>query len=123
MDEATGTRPLWLDATAPPAAAPQEPPRRPRRRPRWPGRIALVAGILTPLVVSAGILAATDDAFLVGTVLAYAAIGTSGIAVLVGLVAAVGGWGRGAGITGIVLGLVANPLVLLHGLGLLGGQA
>ena len=94
---------------------------RERRRPRSPGRIALSAGILTPLVVSAGILAATDGAFLVGTVLAFVAIGTSGIAVLLGLVAAVGGWARGAGIAAIVLGVVANPILLLRGLGILGG--
>ena len=67
-----------------------------------------------------GLFGLTGAFALVGTVLAFVAIGTSGIAVLLGLVAAVGGWARGAGIAAIVLGVVANPILLLRGLGILG---
>ena len=88
----------------------------PKRRPRWPGRTALALGILTLVGVGAGETAVAFDAFEVATVAAWAAIGTSALAVLGGITAAIGNWDRGAAIGGIVLGLFANPLVLTYGL-------
>lgn len=89
----------------------------PSRSPvRWPGRAALALGILTPLAVVAGVVAVTFDAFLFATIAAWTGIGSSALAVVGGIVAAIGNWERGAAIGGIVLGLFANPLVLTYGL-------
>jgi hypothetical protein len=83
---------------------------------RWPGRTALMLGILTPVAVTAGVLAVSLDAFLVATIAAWIGIVASAVAVLGGIVAAIGNWERGAAIGGIALGLLTNPLVLTYGL-------
>jgi hypothetical protein len=83
---------------------------------RWPGRTALALGILTPLADAAGVLAVSLDAFLPATIAAWTGIGASVLAVLGGIVAAIGNWDRGAAIGGIALGLFTNPLVLTYGL-------
>jgi len=92
----------------------------PRVRPRWPGRTALALGILTPVAVATGVAAAQLGAFEVATGAAWTGIGTSALAVLGGIVAIVGNWHRGAAIGGLAIGLLANPLVLTHGLGAVG---
>lgn len=89
---------------------------RPVRPVRWPGRLALALGILTPLAVATGVLAVSLDAFLLATIAAWTGIGASVLAVLAGIVAAIGNWERGAAIGGIALGLLTNPLVLTYGL-------
>lgn len=91
-----------------------------RRRPRWPGRVALAAGILTPLGVAVGVAAVQARAFDVATAASWAAIGTSILAVVAGVVAIAGNWDRGAGIAALALGILGNPLVLLHGLDAVG---
>lgn len=91
-----------------------------RRQVRWPGRAALAVGILTPLAVATGVLAAQLGEFGLATVAAWAAIGASILAVLGGIAATVGNWDRGAGIGAVAVGLLANPLVLLHGLDAVG---
>ena len=91
-----------------------------RRRPRWPGRVALTAGILTPLGVAVGVAAVQTGAFAVATAASWAAIGTSILAVVAGVVAIAGDWDRGAGIAALALGILGNPLVLLHGLDAVG---
>lgn len=88
-----------------------------RRDVRWPGRAALVAGILTVVAVVVGLTAVTLDEFGVATWAAWAAIGLSGLAVIGGIIATIGNWDRGAAIAAIVVGALANPLVLLYGLG------
>lgn len=88
---------------------------------RWPGRLALVLAVLTPPLVAAGIVVATLDEFLLAWWIGFAAIAVSLLAVSFGIVAVAGGWARGAGIAGILLGVVANPLVLVWGLDLLEG--
>lgn len=85
-------------------------------RPRWPGRAALACGILTLLGVGAGVAAAQIGAFELANGAAWAAIAASGLAVLTGAAAILGNWDRGAGIGGVAIGVLANPLVLLHGL-------
>jgi hypothetical protein len=92
----------------------------PRMRPRWPGRAALACGILTPLAVAAGVAATQTGAFEFATAAAWTAIGASILAVVVGGVAIIGNWDRGAGIAGLAVGILGNPLVLLHGLGAVG---
>jgi hypothetical protein len=86
-------------------------------RPRWPGRTALALGILTPVLVVVGIVATGLGAVEFATVATWVALATSGLAVLGGIVAAIGNWERGAAIGGIVLGVLGNPLVLTFGLG------
>jgi hypothetical protein len=117
VDEATATELARELALEPPL------PHRPRRRPRWPGRTSLALGVLTPLLAAIGIAAATSDAYLVATVLAIGALVASALAVVVGTIAIVGRWARGAGIAAVALGVVGNPVVLLSGLTLLGGRA
>ncbi len=89
----------------------------PTSRARWPGRAALASGVVTLLLVGAGVVATGYDAFESATVAASAALVTSALAVLGGIVAAIGNWERGAAIGGIALGLFGNPLMLTFGLG------
>lgn len=112
-----GVDPARADAAAPTGAAAARPP----RIIRWPGLVALSAGLLTPALVTAGILIGQDDAFLIAWWVALAAVGTSLLAVVAGIAAAVGGWGRVLGIAAILLGVAANPIVLVWALDLLGG--
>jgi uncharacterized membrane protein YcjF (UPF0283 family) len=124
VDEAITSQPVLLDpaqVAEPNPAVAAVPTERPRRRPRWPGRSAFAFGILTPIAVGFGIFIATDHAHAPATVLAYVALVASALAVVLGLVAVIGSWGRGAGIAGLGLGVLANPLVLLYGLETLGG--
>ena len=68
-----------------------EPVATPPRRPvRWPGRAALALGILTPIAVTAGVVAVTYDAFLFATIAAWTGIGASVLAVVGGVAAAIG---------------------------------
>jgi len=83
---------------------------------RWPGRAALAAGILTVVAVVVGLIAVPLDEFGVATFAAWAAIGLSALAVIGGVVATIGNWDRGSAIAAIIVGALANPLVLLHGL-------
>jgi hypothetical protein len=88
---------------------------------RWPGRGALGAGILTILALITGLVAAWLELFEFATYAAGAAIGLSAVAVVGGIVAAIGNWDRGAAIGAIVVGALANPLVLLYGLNAVAG--
>ncbi len=88
---------------------------------RWPGRAALAAGILTVVAFVVGMLAVPLDQFAIATVAAWAAIGLSALAVVGGIVATIGNWDRGAAIAAIIVGVIANPLVLLYGLGAVAG--
>lgn len=90
-------------------------------RPGWPGAVSLVVGLLAAGGVAAGIILATSDQFLIATYVAWAAIGASGLAVLSGLVAIIGRFGRGWGTAGVVLGVVANPYLLTIALEKIGG--
>lgn len=89
----------------------------PHQRPTWLGRVAVAVALLTPVLVGAGIALATGNRFAEATAVAYAAIGSSGVAILAGIVATAARWGRGPGIAAIVIGVLANPLVLIYGLG------
>jgi hypothetical protein len=94
------------------AAPPPVEPVATRRRPRWPGILSFVLALLAVGGVVTGILLATSDLFLLATYTAWGAIGASGLAVLLGLIAVIGRLGRGWGTAGIVLGIVANPYLL-----------
>ncbi|MFT4028266.1 MAG: hypothetical protein QM675_00185 [Protaetiibacter sp.] len=91
-----------------------------RSRPRWPGSLA--GGIAILMVVTWAIALACSLAGLLelGVGLSISAILLSGIAVLAGIVAVAGNWGRGWGIAAIAVGVLLNPVVLLYGLGWIG---
>ncbi|MEO5534161.1 MAG: hypothetical protein ABIR17_03420 [Pseudolysinimonas sp.] len=82
---------------------------------RWPSRLALAFGILTPIVVAVGMAAVTFDVYLVATVAAWVAIATSVLAVAAGVFGLIRGVDRVPAIAGIVFGVLGNPLVLLYG--------
>jgi hypothetical protein len=91
--------------------------RRPRR---WPGLWSF--GIAIGMVVVTGVaigLAAAGDAVTALT-LTISALGLSGIAIVLGVIAIVGKFSRMWGIIGAGIALVINPLVLLYGLSTLG---
>lgn len=64
-------------------------------------------------MTAAGVTIATNGAFPVATLLAYAAIGLSVLAVVCGLAAIITRRGRFWGVAAILIGLVGNPVLLL----------
>ncbi len=100
---------------------PSEPVVPARVRPRWPGVVSFVLSLLAVAGVVAGIVLATSDLYLIATYVAWGAIGASGLAVLIGLVAVIGRFGRGWGTAGVVLGVVSNPYLLTIALDKIGG--
>lgn len=113
MDQPIAVLDAVATETAPPAAA--------RSRPRWPGILSLLLGLLTVAGLATGIVLATSDLYLVATYTAWAAVGFGALAAVVGMVALIGRFGRGAAVAGLVLGVVANPLVLTPALDAIGG--
>lgn len=101
------------EAVEPEVVVEPEPEAAPRRRTPW---VAVAAGILalgTVGVHVAALVVATDGRFELGTILGYVAIGLSALAVLTGIAAAIVGRLRGWAVAAAVLGLVANPYLLL----------
>jgi hypothetical protein len=100
----------------------RSPSRDARQRPGTAlGVIAVLASVVTIVIVCAGISSAMSGKYAVGTSLAYFATGTSIVAVLGGICAMVLDRGRGWGAVAIVVGLAANPLVLTRVLSWAGG--
>jgi hypothetical protein len=83
---------------------------------REPGRtlgvVALLAALLTIILVVVGVTSAMHGDYAGGSALAYVATGSSIVAVLGGLAAILFHRGRGWGIIAVVLGLAADPLLL-----------
>lgn len=108
--------------------APDEPVEQPSRRERRPsrssilGQLALCVALATIGVHIAAVIVASSGAFAAGTVLAWIAIAASILAVLSGLVAIIGRFGRGWGISAVVLGVLANPFLLVNILNFVGGS-
>jgi hypothetical protein len=104
-----------------------EPPKRERPR-RSAGRLSLVgqaalgAALATIVVHIVAIIVASSGSFVAGSVLAWVAIALSIAAVLAGLVAVIGRFGRSWGAAAIVVGLFANPFLLLRLLDFVGGS-
>lgn len=96
--------------------------RRVRGPRRWPGILACILAVLMLVATAAGIRVASTLDYSTSTTLAYLAIGLSAAAIVVGLVAVIRGWARGAGIVGIVVAVLGNPLVLLYVLNSLSGR-
>lgn len=85
------------------------------------GIAAMGMGVLTAAALVTGIVMASAGGWAVATIVAYVTIGLSVLAVALGVTALILGRGRSAATIAVVLGVVANPLVLLFGLRLLGG--
>jgi hypothetical protein len=110
-------QPIEDEPEAEPPLDGEEPPKEPAREsrvPRWiVGAAALLVALATVAVhIAALVIASADDA-VTSTLLAYVAIGLSAVAVIVGILAIVLRRGRPWGIVAVVLGLVANPYLLL----------
>jgi hypothetical protein len=81
------------------------------------GVASTLAALVTIVLVIVGILGAMRGDYSTSTGLAYVATGVAIVAVLGGLAAILFDRGRGWGAVAIVLGLVANPLLLTKLLG------
>ena len=93
----------------------------PRARRPFLGWAAALLSLATIGVHIAAVVVASSGDFVTGTVLGYVAIGLSGLAVVVGVAAAIVGRGRSWGIAAALVAVLANPVVLLALLRLLSG--
>lgn len=84
----------------------------------WAGALAIALGILAAISQAAGIVTASAGGFEGGIVLGYLAVAVAIAAVFAGITAIIIKRGRRTGMIGILLGIVANPLLLLAILGL-----
>lgn len=78
------------------------------------GILAVGLVVLAAIVQGVAIVMATDNRYLVSTVLGYGAVAASILGFLVGAAAAVLSLGRRWGIAAMLLSLVANPIVVLN---------
>jgi hypothetical protein len=85
------------------------------------GILALAFAVLTAVALAAGVVMATAGDYRLATVITYGAIGLSVLAVIGGVLAAILGWGRRWGVIAVIVGVVANPLVMLAALRFVGG--
>jgi hypothetical protein len=92
-----------------------------RRPTRILGLVSVVAALLTIVLFWMGMSFALGDQNLVSTYLAYFGIGMSVVAIIGGVSAIVLRRGRAMGAVAIVVGLLANPLILTRLLNLVGG--
>lgn len=91
-----------------------------QHRRRWPGIWSFWIAIGMVIVTGVAIgLAAAGEAVIALT-LTISALGLSGIALVLGLVAIFGNYSRMWGIIGAGIALVVNPIALLYGLSALG---
>lgn len=79
----------------------------------WIGALSIVLGVVAAVMQIAAIVGATDGDLERGIVLGYLAIILAIAAVLAGIAAVIVRRGRRLGIAGILVGILANPLVLL----------
>lgn len=86
------------------------------------GQIALCLALATAAAHVIGVVLAVSGSFVAGAVFAWIAVVASIVTILVSLVAIVGRFGRGWAIAALILGVFANPLVLLNVLNFLGGS-
>jgi uncharacterized membrane protein YcjF (UPF0283 family) len=91
-----------------------------KKRPRWPGAFAGGVAILMVLTWAIGLVSLTNGLFELGVGLSISAVLLSGIAVVGGVVAIIGNWGRGWGIAAAGVGVLLNPVVLTYILGSVG---
>jgi hypothetical protein len=85
------------------------------------GLVSAGLGLLTAVLVGAAVAIASGGDYGLSTILAHGAIALSVLGVIGGAVAAIAGLGRRWGIIAVVLGVLANPFVLLSILRFFGG--
>ncbi|PZQ89475.1 MAG: hypothetical protein DI534_06550 [Leifsonia xyli] len=110
--------PADADGAAAPDGASEDFP--PPRRPRWPGSLAGGIAILMVVTWAVALACSLAGMLALGVGLSISAMLLSVLAVLAGIVAVIGNWGRGWGIAAIVVGVLLNPYVLLQGLSWIG---
>lgn len=86
------------------------------RRPRWPGSLAGGLAILMVVTWAIALACSVGGLFELGVGLTLSAMLLSVLAVVAGVVAVIGRWGRGWGIAAVAVGVLLNPVVLLYGL-------
>ena len=86
------------------------------------GQIALCLALATAAAHVIGVVLAVSGSFVAGTVFAWIAVVASIVTILVSLVSIFGRFGRGWAIAALILGVFANPLLLLNMLNFLGGS-
>jgi hypothetical protein len=91
-----------------------------QRRRRWPGIWSFWIAISMIFVTGVAIGLASAGEAVVALTLTISALGLSGIAFVLGLVAIFGNFSRMLGIVGAGIALVINPVALLYGLSALG---
>ncbi|MDJ0336366.1 hypothetical protein QMG83_14140 [Salinibacterium sp. G-O1] len=97
-----------------PVTPPPEPAEAAPRGPLpWVGVISIVLGVVAAIVQIIAIVGATDGDLELGIVLGYLAVIIAIAAVFLGIAAIIVKRGRRAGVVGILLGILANPLILL----------
>jgi uncharacterized membrane protein YhaH (DUF805 family) len=109
-------------------APPSEPTQQPAAPPTaarvpwpWVGALAIALAVVAGVVQVVAIVGASAGDFELGIVLGYLSVGLAVVAVLVGIMAIIVRRGRRTGVVGILLGMLANPLVLLAILQFFGG--
>ena len=107
--------PIFIDepVVPEPIETPDAPPPAPRRQTALLGATALAAAVIAGVLQGVAIAEATGGDYLAATVLGYVSIGLAVVAVVGGVVAIILDRGRRLGIAGVVLGVLANPFVLL----------
>lgn len=88
---------------------------------RWPGRAALAVAVGAVAALTAAELLAIGGLSVAGWAVGWLTVALAVLAVVGGTVAAIVDWGRAPGVGAIVLGLAANPLLLVVLFDLLGG--
>jgi hypothetical protein len=102
----------------PPASVARAAPWRRRRL----GPVSLVLAILGVALEGIAIAIGSGGAWLAATVLAWFVIGLQALAIALGVLAIITRNGRRFGLAAAILGLVANPLMLVGIFGLLGAN-
>jgi hypothetical protein len=107
--------PIFIDepVVSEPIETPDAPPPAPRPKTALLGATALAAAVIAGVLQGVAIAVATGGDYLAATVLGYLSIGLAVVAVVGGVVAIILDRGRRLGIAAVVLGVLANPFVLL----------
>jgi uncharacterized integral membrane protein len=89
---------------------------------RWPGILACILAVLMLVATGVAIQLSAQLNYSAATIVAYLAIALSVAAIVAGLIAIFGRWARAAGVVGLIVGVLGNPLVLNYGLNYLAGK-
>ena len=103
---------IELPDDAPPTT-PEQAESTPRGPWPWVGALAIALGLAAAIVQVVAITTASGGEFEAGIVLGYLAIIIAFAAVVAGIAAIIVRRGRRIGVIGILIGLLANPLLLL----------